>query len=155
MRKVSRSMLAAIAALQSGGHSRRKPDYIREVALISGPYEYSHHEIVKLGFGIQSMVIKGPTQANLDSTAFVLYSVEDAALYEPKVRFSMGDFATVSYGLGGSAVLYDPLVNLNFQDSVNVSFGVSNAILAEVIINKDVGETVFVSYSVGDFLLGE
>lgn len=148
-------MLATVAALQSGAHTRRKPDYIREVALISGPYEYAHHEIVKLGFGVQSMVIKGPTQANLDSKAFVLYSVEDAALYEPKVRFSMGDFTTMSYGLGGSALLRETTVNFNVQNSVNVSFGVSNAILAEVIINKYAVETVLVSYSVGDFLLGE
>lgn len=38
MRKVSRSMLATIAALQSGAHTRRKVRYIRERAMLSNMY---------------------------------------------------------------------------------------------------------------------
>lgn len=35
MQKVSRTMLAVVAAIQSGAHTRRKPKYIKEQALVS------------------------------------------------------------------------------------------------------------------------
>lgn len=38
MQKVSRAMLAVVAAIQSGAHTRRKPKYIKERALVSSIY---------------------------------------------------------------------------------------------------------------------
>lgn len=46
MRKVSRSMLATLAALQSGAHTRRKVKYLREQALVSGLYPYFYEETI-------------------------------------------------------------------------------------------------------------
>lgn len=46
MRKVSRSMLATIAALQSGAHTRRKVKYLREQALVSGLYPHLYEETI-------------------------------------------------------------------------------------------------------------
>lgn len=39
MQKVSRTMLAVVAAIQSGAHTRRKPKYIKEQALVSYLYD--------------------------------------------------------------------------------------------------------------------
>lgn len=47
MRKVSRSMLATLAALQSGAHTRRKVKYLREQALVSGLYPMHNLEQVQ------------------------------------------------------------------------------------------------------------
>lgn len=46
MQKVSRTMLAVVAAIQSGAHTRRKPKYIKEQALVSGLYPYFYEETI-------------------------------------------------------------------------------------------------------------
>lgn len=55
MRKVSRSMLATIAALQSGGHSRRKVKYLREQALVSLVYPSSISDTSSLTASIEGI----------------------------------------------------------------------------------------------------
>ncbi|WP_417669391.1 hypothetical protein [Pseudoalteromonas tetraodonis] len=47
MQKVSRTMLAVVAAIQSGTHTRRKPKYIKEQALVSGLYPMHNLEQVQ------------------------------------------------------------------------------------------------------------
>lgn len=55
MRKVSRSMLAVVAALQSGAHTRRKVRYLKEQALVSDLYPLATTEITNFGAYISSV----------------------------------------------------------------------------------------------------
>ena len=65
MRKVSRSMLATLAALQSGAHTRRKVRYLKEKALVSYLYPLVNDESVDFGLYLSSInnTVKFPGDA--------------------------------------------------------------------------------------------
>lgn len=62
MMKVSNTMLAVVAALQSGGHTRRRTKYIREKALISNLYPLSvSDEQIVASTTMENIIIKRVT----------------------------------------------------------------------------------------------
>lgn len=68
MRKVSRLMLATIAAIQGGAHSRRKVRYLKEQALVSHLYPLSTAE--STGFGAYLSSINNRINFTPDNSAF-------------------------------------------------------------------------------------
>lgn len=77
MRKVSKTMLAVIAAIQSGAHTRRKPKYIREQALVSGLYPLPYSDSAYFGAKVSS--VANQTKTEPDQSVFGLELMGEVA----------------------------------------------------------------------------
>lgn len=107
MRKVSNTMLAVVAAIQSGAHTRRKPKYIREQALVSNlyPFQVSDPTGVSAYFGDSSNSthdqvnnIYATFSGVLRSSLVDLVSKENDDIYDTKTNFNIDiNYQSTSY----------------------------------------------------------
>lgn len=70
MQKVSRTMLAVVAAVQSGMHTRRKPKYIKEQALVSYLYPLRELERSKFNCRYDKVMLASRNELDRASTKF-------------------------------------------------------------------------------------
>lgn len=134
MRKVSRSMLATIAALQSGGHSRRKVRYFKQQALVSSLYPFDFVEDVLFGAAITPHKALDAERVNFSailtaSLVSTLFEYELADTYKASADFS----ASITYEAGGAEK----------QHSESDSYKVSAAFNA--VITKSTAQKVIIS----------
>lgn len=70
MRKVSRSMLATLAALQSGAHTRRKVKYLRKEVIASYLYPLRELERSKFNYRYDNVMLVSRNELDRASTKF-------------------------------------------------------------------------------------
>ncbi|WPJ21793.1 hypothetical protein [Pseudoalteromonas phage vB_Pun_Y3] len=131
MRKVSRSMLATIAALQSGVHSRRKIKYVREKALVSHLYPIHTVHSIKASHAV---VVGGLFLGRVKAGEFnhasggvyieaskrrVLYDIKadlDSATYMPSALISLAHKGAVEHAINSIDITsYQPSATLTLN----------------------------------------
>lgn len=101
MQKVSRTMLAVVAAIQSGAHTRRKVRYVRQQALVSSLYPFGFVEDALINATITHPKVLDADHAHFStvltaSLVSTLFEYELADAYKASADFS----ASISYVAG-------------------------------------------------------
>jgi len=141
MQKVSRTMLAVLAAIQSGAHTRRKPKYIKEQALVSGLYPYFYEETISGAVAFAGGKLFDAPNITDTINGSVAFAGGELIQFGP-IEYTIQP-ETVSGNTvfaGGTLAVYDPEEDIEYAVNAEVTAGVTTFAGGELKI-------VLVSYS--------
>lgn len=154
MVKVSNTMLAVIAALQGGLHSRRPKRYFKESALLSGPYPYYDESKITAHSYTVDALIDIPPSSFLGESVNASSDINTMALYKPTEDLFVGSTVRSGDSYVKSLLLSSVKIERSLAESVGAESDVKGVYLAQVVVGKDFDSTLSAQSNVTGLKLG-